>query len=441
MSDTALKKAKATRFQWGHVAAMALVGTVAAIATVSRTGAQARDGNSVTFHKDVEPILQRACQECHRPGSIAPMPLTEFKDVRPWARSIQNRVARREMPPWYIEKNVGVQHFKYDRGLSDREISTIAAWVDGGAIEGNPKDAPPARVFTDDDRWTIGKPDLIVSLPKDVTIPAVGPDWWPTYEVDLGMVEDRYIQAVETKPGRSGQRVTHHAATSVTAPDGEEFSLNEYAVGKNGDMFADGSGLKIKANSKISFSMHYHSIGEELTDRTSIAFKFYTKGYVPARKLLRTKAGSTYMDLDIPAGQVSRTDGYTTLSKPTVLLSFQPHMHNRGTRLCMEAIYPDQRVETISCAKFNFEWMVNYIYDEREAPLLPAGTILHTIGWHDNTAANKYNPDPRNWAGFGNRSIDDMSFAWITMYNVSEAELTNMLDERKKAIVLGKSTY
>jgi hypothetical protein len=441
MSDTALKKAKATRFQWGHVAAMALVGTVAAIATVSRTGAQARDGNSVTFHKDVEPILQRACQECHRPGSIAPMPLTEFKDVRPWARSIQNRVARREMPPWYIEKNVGVQHFKYDRGLSDREISTIAAWVDGGAIEGNPKDAPPTRVFTDDDRWTIGKPDLIVSLQKDVTIPAVGPDWWPTYEVDLGVVEDRYIQAVETKPSRSGQRVTHHAATSVTAPDGEEFSLNEYAVGKNGDMFADGSGLKIKANSKISFSMHYHSIGEELTDRTSIAFKFYPKGYVPARKLLRTKAGSTYMDLDIPAGQVSRTDGYTTLSKPTVLLSFQPHMHNRGTRLCMEAIYPDQRVETISCAKFNFEWMVNYIYDEREAPLLPAGTILHTIGWHDNTAANKYNPDPRNWAGFGNRSIDDMSFAWITMYNVSEAELTNMLDERKKAIVLGKSTY
>ena len=441
MSDTAPKNANARPFQWGRVVAVAFAGTVAAFPAASRVGAQARDSKGITFHKDVEPIFQRACQECHRPGSIAPMSLTEFKDVRPWARSIQNRVARREMPPWYIEKNVGVQHFKYDRGLSDREISTITAWVDGGAIEGNPKDAPPPRVFTDDDRWTIGKPDLIVSLPKDVTIPAVGPDWWPTYEIDLPLMEDRYIEAVETKPSRSGQRVTHHAATSVTAPDGEEFSLNEYAVGKNGDMFAEGSGLKIKANSKISFSMHYHSIGEELTDRTSVAFKFYPKGYVPARKLLRTKAGSTYMDLDIPAGLVSRTDGYTTLSEPTVLLSFQPHMHNRGTRLCMEAIYPDQRVETISCAKFNFEWMVNYIYDEKEAPLLPAGTILHTIGWHDNTTANKYNPDPRNWAGFGNRSIDDMSFAWITMYNVSEHELKKMLDERKKALLLGKSTY
>src|SRR5207247_2655919 len=185
MSDTAPKNANARPFQWGRVVAVAFAGTVAAFPAASRVGAQARDSKGITFHKDVEPIFQRACQECHRPGSIAPMSLTEFKDVRPWARSIQNRVARREMPPWYIEKNVGVQHFKYDRGLSDREISTITAWVDGGAIEGNPKDAPPPRVFTDDDRWTIGKPDLIVSLPQHVTIPAVGPDWWPTYEIDL----------------------------------------------------------------------------------------------------------------------------------------------------------------------------------------------------------------------------------------------------------------
>src|SRR5207244_2791874 len=163
-----------------------------------------------------------------------------YKDVRPWVRSIKNRIVRREMPPWHIEKNVGVQHFKYDPSLSDKEIGTIAAWVDSGALEGNPKDAPPARVVTDEDRRTIGKP-----------------------------------------------------------------------------------GLKVRANSKTSFNMHYHSIGEELTDRTSVAFKFYPKGYVPPRQLLRTKAGSTYMDLGIPAGQVSRTDGYTTLRQPTVLLSFQ----------------------------------------------------------------------------------------------------------------------
>ena len=440
MSGTARKHARSPRFQWGHFVAMVSVG-VAASAILPRVSAQAPDRPGVTYHKNVEPIVQRACQECHRPGSIAPISLTEFKDVRPWARAIKNRVARREMPPWYIEKGVGIQHFKYDRGLSDGEIGTIVAWVDGGALEGNPADAPPARVFTDDDQWTIGKPDLIVSIPKAVTIKPVGPDWWPTYETDLGLNEDRYIQAVETKPSRSGQRVTHHAATSVTAPDGEEMSLNEYAVGKNGDIFADGAGLKIKAHSKIAFNMNYHSVGEELTDRTSIAFKFYPKGYVPPRQLLRTKAGSTYMDLDIPAGQVSRTDGYTTLSKPTVLLSFQPHMHNRGTRLCMEAILPDQRIETLSCAKFNFEWMVNYIYDENDAPLLPAGTILHTIGWHDNTAANKYNPDPRNWAGFGNRSIDDMSFAWVTMYNVTDGEFKTMVEERKKTVAAKKATY
>src|SRR5260221_3932682 len=185
-----MKRATASRFRWGHAVAIACVGAVAAVAPLLHVSAQAPKRPDVTFHKDVEPILQRACQECHRPGSIAPVSLIDFKDARPWARSIKNRVARREMPPWYIEKGVGVQHFKYDRGLSDGEISTISAWVDGGAVEGNPQDAPPVRVFTDDDQWTIGKPDLIVSLPQDVTIPKVGPDWWPTYEADLGLTED-----------------------------------------------------------------------------------------------------------------------------------------------------------------------------------------------------------------------------------------------------------
>ena len=438
-----MNRAKASRFRWGLTVAIACVGTIGATAPLSQVSAQSPGRRDVTFHKDVEPILQRACQECHRPGSIAPVSLIEFKDVRPWARSIKTRVTRREMPPWYIEKGVGVQHFKYDRGLSDAEISTISAWVDGGAIEGNPKDAPPLRVFTDDDQWTIGKPDLIVSLPKSVTVPAVGPDWWPTYETDLGLTEDRYIQAVETKPSKSGQRVTHHAATSVTAPDGEEFSLNEYAVGKNGDIFADGTGRENTgalqdSNSTCTITRSV----KELTDRTSVAFEFYPKGYVPARKLLRTKAGSTYMDLDIPAGQVSAPTAIRRLREPTVLLSFQPHMHNRGTRQCMEAIYPDSAWRRSSCVNnYNFGWQVNYIYAEKVAPLLPAGTIMHAIGWHDNTAANKYNPDPSNWAGFGKRSIDDMSFAWVTMYTVSEGELKRMVDERKKAAMLGKSTY
>jgi hypothetical protein len=138
----------------------------AALATVARAGAHAPDHPDLTYHKDVEPIIQRACQECHRPGSIAPLSLVAFKDVRPWARAIKNRVARREMPPWHIEKGVGVQHFKHDRGLSDREIETIVAWVDGGAIEGNAGDAPPARVFTDDDQWTIGSPISSSRCPK-----------------------------------------------------------------------------------------------------------------------------------------------------------------------------------------------------------------------------------------------------------------------------------
>src|SRR5262245_37359890 len=424
--------------------------SLAAIVSIpARPAAQAGSKDQVTFSKDVAPIFQKSCQTCHRPDSIAPMSLINYSDARPWARSIAAKVANREMPPWYVERNIGVQKFIDDPSLTDAEIATITKWVEQGAPQGNPADMPPPRTFPND-RWTIGTPDLIVSNPVEVTIPAVGPDWWPEWTVDSGLTEDRWIKAVEIKPSPGGQKVVHHAGASAIFPGGDDDDdtgqrgggqLTEYAVGKNADINPDGTARLIKAGSKIRFSFHYHSIGEEIKDRSQVAFKFYPKDYKPKYELVRMHVGDNFDSLDIPAGTANaRSDGYMVLQKPIMLTGFQPHMHNRGTRMCMEAIFPDGRIETMSCAKHNFAWMIVYNYAEDVAPLLPAGTILHTIGWHDNTTANKYNPDPRNWTGFGNRSIDDMSFAWTSWIVLPDDEFKARVAARKAAPKLPTNT-
>src|SRR3954463_3324722 len=132
----------------------------------AQSSAAAPNQGDVTFTRDVAPILQKACQNCHRPGSVAPMSLLTYEDARPWARSIKQRVSNREMPPWYIDRTVGVQKFRDDPSLTDNEIATIVKWADAGALRGNAADMPPPRQFADSDKWAIGKPDYVVSIPQ-----------------------------------------------------------------------------------------------------------------------------------------------------------------------------------------------------------------------------------------------------------------------------------
>jgi hypothetical protein len=387
---------------------------------------------AVTFTRDVAPILQRSCQNCHRPGSIAPMSLVTYEDARPWARSIRTRVETRQMPPWHVDRTVGIRSFKDDPSLTDREIVTLVAWVDGGAPRGNPADMPPPKQFDDADRWHIGKPDLIVSMPKAFTVKPQAADWWGIFTADSGLTEDRYIKAVEAKPSPGARRVVHHSVESLVYDDGTSGggTLVEYAVGKNGDIFPDGSGKLMKAGAKVRFNMHYHAVGEPITDRTEVGIVFYPKGVTP-KHVITTILSPNQDDLDIPAGADNvRSDAYFKMDKPSHLVGFMPHMHNRGKRQCLEAIYPDMRVEQLNCVNYDFNWQIVYNYADDVAPLLPAGTIMHVISWHDNSAANKYNPDPRNWVGFGNRTTDDMSRHWLTFYTMTEEEFKAELAER-----------
>ena len=418
-----------------HALALVVLGTTIAMPGLS----SARQGpaSDVTFTKDVLPIMQRACQQCHRAGSVAPMSLLTYEEVRPWARAIRDKTAQREMPPWFIERNVGVSRFKEDASLSNEEIDTIGRWVDAGAPRGNPADAPPPIELASLDDWRIGTPEWIVELPQEQVIGAVDADRWLDIWADSRFTEDRYIKAVETKPSPGGHKVVHHVATSMRweEEDGEEGGgfLNEYAMGKNGDIFPEGTGRLIKAGTQIRFNMHYSSVGEEIVDQTKVGFQLYPKGYVPDRVLISRHVGDSFDTLDIPAGADNvRSDGYYVLPEPTQVTAFQPHMHIRGKRMCVEAVHPSGTIETLSCTGHNFGWHIVYNYADEVAPLLPAGTILHVMGWHDNTATNRYNPDPKNWVGFGNRSIDDMSFAWMSFFHMPEEVYQEKLAERSR---------
>jgi len=384
-----------------------------------------------TFTEHVAPIFYRSCVVCHRPGSIAPMSLVTYEDARPWARAIKQKVSAREMPPWYIERNVGIQKFKDDPSLTDAEIATITRWIDSGAPRGNPSALPPVPRFAAANEWTMGTPDLVISMKEPLTVPAAGPDWWKDIEIDPGFTEDRYVKAVESKPSLPGaEKVVHHAVANLELPDGTERLFNEYAVGKNADVYPEDSGLLIKAGSKMKINLHLHSVGEEIKAGVNVGVQLYPKGVVPKHIVEALHAADSYDTIDIPAGETARVDGYQLLTKPTKIVSFQPHMHNRGSRQCVEAIYPNGKVETLSCAKHNFAWMLNYTYADDVAPLLPAYTTLHVISWYDNTSANKYNPDPRNPAGFGNRSIDEMGFSWINSHSLTEDEFKQLVAER-----------
>ena len=423
-----------------------LLGSVALLLPANAAGQAAN--HEPTFAKDIAPILYESCVNCHRPGQIAPMSLINYQEVRPWARSIKNKVESRAMPPWHLDRSIGIQEFKNDPSLTDEQIATIIKWVDSGAPQGNPADTPTPPEFAPADAWQIGEPDVVVRFP-DYTVPAAGPDIFGNLFAGMDLAEDRYITSIQTRPiGDRSRQVVHHALSYAVEQNEQGESMGggiflvEYASGKQAEIYPPDSGLLLPAGSEARLSYHVHSIGEEIDAQVELGINFLPKGTEPKHirysKQLGGSQGQVIGVLDIPAGEVARSDGYTRFNKAARITMFQPHMHMLGRYQCIEFIYPTQPVkaETVNCARFDYNWHMNYNYADDATPLIPAGTILHVTSWHDNSPANRGNVDPKNWVGSGQRTIDEMGFAWIGWHDMTdeeyEAELATREAARKK---------
>ena len=419
----------------------------------------------VTFHRDIEPILQRSCQNCHRAGGVGPMPLVTFEQVAPYAGLIEYKTGLRDragaMPPWYMEKDVGIQSYKNDPSLSEAELAAISTWARTGTPKGDPVDAPEPLVFDDSLKWAAGEPDLIVKT-NSVTKLAGTPDWWGEIDrVPVGLDEDRYVKSVEivevndvdnqAGTGREtvgGRYVFHHMIWSTAQLDengdrieGTVTSWPVHEVGRNPDLFDPDGGRLLRAGTYIySDSVHLHSNGLDTTGHLEIGFRFHPKGYEPKYERAILGLGNG-VDISIAGNQDGQElHAYRVLEEHTKIITFEPHLHAPGERMCLEAIW-GYTVETLSCVGYDHNWVRGYAYEADAAPLLPKGTILHIVGYMNNTETNPNVPDPRNWQGSGNRSVTNMFIDLGMRVTMNDEQFQQEMADRRQALDLGPNDH
>jgi mono/diheme cytochrome c family protein len=407
--------------------ASSVAGIVATIAmTTTATAA------SVTFNKDVLPILQANCQTCHRPGEVAPMSLLTYSDARPWAKAIKGAVATRKMPPWFAAPEFN-GHFSSQMTLTEAEIATLVSWVDSGAAEGDPKDKPAPRVFYDG--WNV-RPDVVVKMPQAFVLPTKGTLNYKSVLIKTDFPEDMWVTAAEVRPGNT--KVVHHERVVVRLPGSHQMEkavpgvvydtvLDRDILGKGmandegGDILGkfnpglgaqdfsvEGSAKFVPKGSDLIFELHYTADGKEESDVSSVALQL-AKAPPTSRKYYYT-SGPSAGNLMIPAGDPNaEVAAEATVGLDNIhLVYMQPHMHLRGKDMEVRAIYPTGEMQTLLKTKFDFNWQEGYQF--KEPVPLPKGTRLISIIHYDNSANNPYNPDaskeivhgPQNWDEMGN---------------------------------------
>lgn len=410
-----------------------------------------------TTFDDVAPLLQRHCVECHRPGQIAPMSFLTYEETRPWAASIKENVASRTMPPWHAASERG--EFLNDRSLSQEEIDTFVAWVDSGAARGMKDEAPaPAEAAP----WAIGTPDLVLTMLDEYEVAAEGTDEYIYFAIPTNLTEDKYVKAVEVRPGN--RSVVHHvlayvqpggtgvvsrsgeaaneglsfplffnsgealrvlpeapvyddgcvlpdggSATSMDMTAGSIKLLSTFAPGARGDVYADDLGKLVPKGSEILFQVHYNKTGKVERDRTSIAFVFADQ---PPAKVVEAYWVSNYY-FRVPRGAPAHeVKGCYVFDRDVDILSYFPHMHVRGKDMRIEAIYPDGRSEVLlDLPRWDFNWQTTYwLRDPKRAP---AGTRIVVTAHYDNSKRNPFNPDPEAAVRWGDPTSDEMMIGGI----------------------------
>ena len=405
----------------------------------SGAGVAQEQSSSLTFSEDIAPILFENCVGCHQPNGIGPMPLLSYDDVRPYASRIQRKVAAREMPPWHLDKTIGIQEYKNDISLSDFEIGQIVSWVDAGAPEGDPANLPMLPDLPDGSTWQLeellGAPDFVMESPT-LTVEANGQDQWMMQSTAFEGVIDqpRYVRATELKGAYPlGVRVLHHGHVTLGSRP-----LGRQGIGKSGDVFPENTGMLIEPSGNLRWNLHYFPIDEEVPNAHAMtAVWLYPEGYVPeyttnGEAIIQAADVSGWgSDIAIAPHSVKVRQGTHVLNRPALISSFRPHMHMRGREQSVQAIYPDGRREVLGRVdKYNHFWQIAYHYEDDVAPLLPRGTVLLITTIWDNTADNPINPDPRQWVVFGQRGVDEMSHTWMGITYLTDEQFEKLSAER-----------
>jgi hypothetical protein len=374
--------------------------------------------SKITYSNQVVRLFQKNCQECHRPGEIGPFSLLTYGQAKGWADMIHETVDSGRMPPWYADPHFG--KFANDRRLSKEDKETLLAWIDQGCPQGDDKELPAPKEWHEG--WWIGKPDVVITMQQDFSVPADGGKGGVPYKyftVPTNFTEDKWIQACEARPGN--RAVVHHIIAFVTEPSGAGGPgrsaglgyLVGVAPGEEGLVLPPGMGKKIPKGASITFQMHYTPNGVAQKDRSSLGLIFCKE---PPKQLVRTAAISQ-PKFAIPPGngnyQVKSSAKY---DKETVVLSFMPHMHLRGKDFEYRVQYPDGRSEVVlSVPRYDFAWQMRYVLAE---PLrLPAGSTVLCTAHFDNSRNNPNNPDPGRTVIWGPQTWDEMMIGWMQYYN------------------------
>lgn len=404
---------------------------------------------NVTYHKDVESIVQNRCQECHRPGEIAPFSMLTYQDVRPWAKSIKSDVLTKKMPPWFADPKYG--HFANDRSLSKQEIDTLVAWVDGGAKEGDAKDAPAPRTYIEG--WNIQKPDVVIAMKEPFKITATGEVPYQYVVMPTNFTEDKWVQMAEARP--SDRSVVHHIVLFIREPgskwlkeaapsvpfvppgNGKDFNntsgagseiLMIYTPGMVPEIWRPGLGKLIKAGSDIVLQIHYTPNGKtDAQDQTKVGLVFAKEP--PTERAITL--GAYNLGFKIPPGDPDfKVEGKSPLPNGGTILSFFPHMHLRGKAFEYKALYPTGETETLlRVPKYDFNWQLDY---KLEKPLtVPAGTRIVADGFFDNSPNNPANPDPKATVTFGEQSWQEMMFGFYDIVIPASQSLREFMSPKK----------
>jgi mono/diheme cytochrome c family protein len=432
--------------------AASIVALVAALGVPGRAAAQ----HAPTFTQDVAPILFDSCARCHQPNGIGPMSLLSYDQVKPYVRRIRQKVADREMPPWRLDKTVGIQSYKNDISLSDDQIHTVVQWIDDGAPEGDPSALPPVPDLPDGRDFelasVLGPPDFVVKAPPYTVRPNAQDQWWTPTVPFKGIIDKpRYVRATEMRGSYPlGRRVLHHGHAQLTWVDADGHRvtrpLGRQGIGKGGDLFPEGTGMLIAPEGQVSWNLHYFPIDQEVpNEQAETAVWLYPEGYVPEYETVGEQRFTADMggdmpwagDIVIPPNSIRVQQGVHVIDRPVMITSFRPHMHMRGRAQSIEAIYPDGHSQMLARVNnYNHFWQISYEFSDDVAPLLPKGTVLLVTSMWDNTANNPINPDPRQWVVFGERGVDEMSHVWLGMTYLTDEQFAKLSAQRARVASL-----